>query len=179
MLTLRRYRNLFEANLAKSLLDDWGVPCGILDENAHINIGIHLFIPVRLVVPSSQFNWAARILRLADTGNYDALESDFAGESPPPSDELPGTNNPWEVLAVSFLFLVPGIGFLLEHRTLMISPWHRFWGRKWLLILSPFEVHLVGCVLISIALLLVVFYLRARRAIDQDDFAESPAKSLA
>jgi Putative prokaryotic signal transducing protein len=160
MLTLGTYRNLMDASLAKLLLDDHDIFCRLFDENAFLWGGAPFAMPVRLVVSDAQFEKAARIL---------------AGETVPETEdrqegleEFVRSNNPWEILAIAYLFLVPGLGFLLESRWLILVVSRR----KWITItLSPLQLHVIGGALILVALLLVVLYFRARREIERDEQA--------
>ena len=72
-------------------------------------------------------------------------------------------DNPWQILAIAYVFFIPGIGFLLEHRPLLFFIGGRR-GHRWLG-LSPFDVHLLGATLIAIALSLTIYYFKVRRAI--------------
>jgi putative signal transducing protein len=156
MVTLGTYRNLMDASLAKLLLDDHGIFCRLFDENTFLWGGAPFAMPVRLVVSDAQFEKAARIL---------------AGEAVPETEdrqegleESVGSNNPWEILAIAYLFLVPGFGFLLESRRLILVVSRR----KITITLSPLELHIIGGALIVVALSLVLLYFRARREIRRD-----------
>jgi Putative prokaryotic signal transducing protein len=178
MRTLGRYTNFTQAALARALLEDYEVFCTFFDEYSHA-IGWYHLIPVRLMVADQQFQRAARILAFAatlpvptdqsapadDQSAVTVFNQEMFGEDQLEEDvvEPIERNNPWEILAVAYLFLVPGIGFLLERLPLMLyigRPRHNPY-----LVLSPFDQHLVGLALISIAILLAISYFHTRRAI--------------
>jgi hypothetical protein len=160
MVTLGTYRNLMDASLAKLLLDDHDIFCRLFDENAFLWGGAPFAMPVRLVVSDTQFEQAARIL-----AGEAVLETEDRQEG---FEESAGSNNPWEILAIAYLFLVPGFGFLLESRWLILVVSRRGTTR---IILSPFQLHLIGGALILAALSLVLLYFRARREIRSDEQA--------
>jgi Putative prokaryotic signal transducing protein len=181
MLTLRRYFNLADAALAKSLLDDYEVFCSIWDENINISVGAYLAAPARLVVADRQFERAARILSYAETSSIsdDELpatadeapikvldEAIFGEPEQPASGEPFRDNNPWEILVLAYLFLAPGVGFISEKRSLILVI--KKWGRHRFLVLSPFELHVLGTVLAGATFILIAFYFYARRAIARD-----------
>jgi hypothetical protein len=185
MRTLRRYSNFPNAALAKTLLENYEVFCRFVDENVHC-LGYYLVMPVRLTVADRQLKRAARVLAYAekspipdddvapaeDTAPALVLDEDIFGDDDTEElEERSESNNPWEILAIAYLFLIPGVGFLLEHRRLLLWTGRRRSG--WLM-LSPFELHLVGGALICVAALLTVAYFSARNAIARDDSANIP-----
>ena len=86
------------------------------------------------------------------------------------------TNNPWEILAIAYLFFVPGLGFLLEKRPLILlvrrGPWNH---RGSFILLSPLDLHVVGTLLVSAALLLAAFYVYTHQVMALN--APSPGRS--
>jgi len=185
MRTLRRYLTLADAGLARTLLDDYQIFCRLFDENSHISVGPYIAAPIRLVVDDRQLKRAARILGYVES--LPAPDDDFAAaELEQPArvldegifgedeeeglEPLPETTNPWEILAIAYLFLVPGIGFLLEQRPLVLVI--RRYGRNRFLLLSPFDVHLLGAALICIAFLVTIAYLKTRKAIARNEIVE-------
>ncbi|MEY2486784.1 MAG: putative prokaryotic signal transducing protein [Verrucomicrobiota bacterium] len=179
MLMLRTYFNLSEAGLVKSFLDDHEIFCLLFDENAHV-VRAPFAIPVRLVVSDSQSEQAAKILDAArfipKGGNimtvpqYLEAVGQLDHEAVPEQravEEARG-NNPWEILAIAYLFLVPGLGFFLEKSPLVLIATRAHWGRGLRIALSIFEVHLVGALLITAALLITLCYFHVRRAIARD-----------
>jgi hypothetical protein len=173
--TLTCYFNFAEAALDSTLLNDYEIRCSIFDEHAHRSIGLFFAVPTRLMVPKQQFHRAAQILAYAKTlpvpADDAAPHDDQAsvrvikifGEDQVEPEEVEEPNNPWEILAIAYLFLVPGIGFLLERLPLMLFAGGRRGNRY--LVLSPFDLHLIGAVLICIGLLLTVSYFYTRQAI--------------
>src|SRR5436309_5225183 len=130
MLTLKRYFNPVEASLHISLLQDYEIFCSPFDEHSHA-LGYCLVMPLRLMVSERQIHRAARILNYAEASSVPSDEVAAADDQAPvrvldeaifgedeepeqPSESI-GRNNPWEILAIAYLFLVPGVGFLLEH----------------------------------------------------------------
>jgi hypothetical protein len=182
MRTVRRYFNPADAALARTLLDNYEIFCSLFDENANISVGPYVAAPIRLVVTERQLQGAARILAYVDSLPVpdddsaaaereqlpEVLDEAIFGEDQDEAVEpLPEHNNPWEILAISYLFLVPGIGFLLEQRSLIAIV--RRWGKNRFLVLSPFDVHLLGTILICVAVLLVLAYLHTRTLIARNE----------
>jgi hypothetical protein len=187
MVTLKRYLNLSHAGLAKTFLDDHNISCALLDQNAHLYAFAYLAIPVRLVVSDAQLERAARVLSHSER----LLALDQEGSSLVPFDEQEiadldeetdaeteqeesggesERNNPWEILAIGYLFLVPGLGFLLEWRPLILQVGKVYRNRSHaFLIFSSLELHAVGTLLITAALLLALFYFYVRRVIALND----------
>jgi len=188
MLTLGTYLNLIEAGLAKSFLDDHDVFCSLFDENAHLYGGAPFAMPIRLVVVDAQFQKAARVLAdarrsIAENGDETAAPFDqetvseevdqemLAEDQQESVQEGVGNNYPWEILAIAYLFLVPGLGFLLEKRPLILVARRSRWRPIMSIVLSPVEVHFVGALLITAALLLTLFYFHMRRLIARGEQA--------
>ena len=110
MVTIRTYLNSAQAALDKSLLDDYGIFCSVADENAHLYGGGPLAMPIRLVVDQEHAAEATRILESAAQEPMDPAKS--IDEKPP----VIAKDNPWELLVIAALFLVPGICSLrLKH----------------------------------------------------------------
>jgi len=108
MVTVRTYWNPAEAGLAKSVLDNYEIPCAILHENSNLYAeGAQFAVPVRLVVTEDQ---AGRAIRILD-GNLDDIEetneeAEEISRVPPASED---NRNPWEFLVLAFYLLVPAI----------------------------------------------------------------------
>ena len=176
---LRTYFNPSEAGLVKSFLDDHEIFCALFDENVHV-VRAPFAIPVRLVVHDSQFEQAAKILDAArfipKGGNIMTVPQYLAAIGELDREALPERraveeargNSPWEILAVAYLFLVPGVGFFLEKNPLVLIASRAHWGRMLRIVLSTFEVHLVGALLITAALLITLCYFPVRRATARD-----------
>ncbi len=182
MLMLRTYLNLIEAGLAKAFLDDHNIFCGVFDQGAHLYGGAPFAMPVRLVVGDAQFEEAARLLAavrdfISEGGDVlaapqylealDQLEPETvlqeAGDKEPEE-----SNNPWEILAIAYLFLVPGLGLLLEKRSLLLLVGRTRRLRPSFLVYSPLELHLTGAFLVAAASLITFFYFYVDRAVRQN-----------
>lgn len=113
MVTVRTYWSLAQAALEKSVLENYEIPCALLDENSSVySEGAQFAVPIRLIVDESQAIRALHILN-SDFEKADELE---AGEAEEGSDEaeIPELNrNPWELLALAFCFFVPAICLIL------------------------------------------------------------------
>jgi hypothetical protein len=190
MLTVRRYLNLADAGLAKTLLENYEIFGRLFDENAHIYLGPYIAVPVRLVVGEAHFDRASRILGYVEKIGSAAAESDFSDDRQPvrtldekifgvndeqqPIEQPPLVDNPWEILAVAYLFFVPGAGFILEKRTLMLLVWRNPWRHtNRFLALSPFDLHLLGIFLIGVAFVLIALYWYTRSRTPHEE-ASSP-----
>ena len=156
MVTVRSYWNAAEAAIGKSLLDDYGILCALADENAHIYT--YCASPVRLVVNEAQAEWALQILN----GHPEAAaETDAAGELPIIQLNLPTdreNRNPWEFLAIAFLFLLPGFCFLqIRHPKIAgRSP-----GRNYPTALVD-VIHFLGWLGIAAGICLIALYVYTR-----------------
>jgi putative signal transducing protein len=184
MVTLRAYSNPAEAALAKSLLDDHNILCSLADENAYLYGGAPFAMPVRIVVADEQAEEADRVLKNADRSFADSDSSPSSGvqeaietinqEGLPGweqrlSQQPPTENNPWEILALAFLLLLPGLALLLQKHGLILVGWRggRI-SRTATSIVSPATAHVWGALVIAVALLLTILYFYARRAIMHD-----------
>jgi hypothetical protein len=112
VVTVRTFWNLAEAALTKSLLDDYGVFCALIHENAHLYGRAPFAMPVRLQVAEDQAEQAIQIL----SGHPErAAEIEMTATASLPLDDAapPLTrSNPWELLMIAFYFLLPGICML-------------------------------------------------------------------
>ena len=112
MVTVRTYWNPHTAALAKSLLEDYEIPCALLHENA--NLFYPFAMPVRLLVEDDQADRAIQILN----GNLEKAEEIETSEDPDETSinsniapEIPN-QNPWELLVLAFYLVVPAICIL-------------------------------------------------------------------
>jgi len=112
MVTVRSYWSPVEAGLAKSLLDDYEIFCVLADEDTNRYAGAPFAVPIRLLVREDQADQAIRILsgdleaqpQLNREVDRESWSADMLAVNREGSD-----GNPWELLVVAFLFLVPGL----------------------------------------------------------------------
>ena len=166
MVTLRTYSSPAEAALAKSLLDSRQVFCCIADENANLYGGGPLAMPVRLLVAEDQADEANWILEQDGTSTLteprfrpDVLRRTLATEP-----EIAGSNNPWELLVIASLFILPGICLLWQKHALLIMPENPFRGA----FVTTHVTHGIGWLAVALGFSLVVLYFYARRLIARD-----------
>jgi len=170
MVTVRAFSNQAQAALAKSVLDDHNIVCALADEAAHLLTGAQFAMPVRLLVPEEQAEEAARIL---DYGGRDLPDGQSAGV-PLSTDEGEAGDNPWEILAFAFVLALPGVGLLVQKSNLLMqmprgmdffhSAVYRSIRRSDILVISPGDAHLLGGIVVAVALALVALYFHLRRA---------------
>ena len=187
MVTLRAYSNPAEAALAKSLLDDHNILCSLADENAYLYGGAPFAMPVRILVADEQAEEADRVLKnavgyLADfdptavSAVQETIETTSQDILPERKEEplLRSTakNNPWEILAVASLLLLPGLVLLAQKHGLILVGWRggRI-SRRATTIVSPATAHLLGALVIALSLLVAIFFFYARRAIMREQTA--------
>jgi hypothetical protein len=187
MVTLRAYSNPAEAALAKSVLDDHNILCSLADENAYFYGGAPFAMPVRIVVADEQAAEADHILKRAG-GHLAGFDSNpnrevqgsietnpqegLSGwEQPLPPQSL-AKNNPWEILAIATLLLLPGIGLLLQKHQLLLVAWRggRI-SRTATTIFSPATAHVMGALVIMVAFLLAILFFYIRREIKREQIA--------
>ena len=106
MIAIRAYWSQAEAALAKSVLDNYEIPCALLHENANLYGRAPFAMPVRLVAVEDRAEWAAYVLS-SDFEEAAKIE-EIAAEIPPPRVEVasPGLvkDSPWELLMIAFYF---------------------------------------------------------------------------
>ena len=164
MVTVRIYLNLVQAQLAKSLLDDYGIFCALWDENAHV-VRAPFAIPVRLVVADGHAEAATLVLH----NDVDSLarcldglsEREPIGADTVPSIEQPAENKtPWELLAAAYYFFVPAFCFLqMDYPNFLASTsFTRY------LIARVTVAHFFGWLAIAFAAPLIVTYFYMRQA---------------
>jgi hypothetical protein len=187
MVTLRAYSNPAEAALAKSLLDDYNVPCSLAGENAYLYGGAPFAMPVRILVADEQAEHADHLLKNAGgpfadieptpDGKVQATietisDEGLLGREQQPSLRSTAENNPWEILAVASLLLLPGLVLLVQKHGLILVGWRggRI-SRRATTIFSPATAHLLGAFVIALSLLLTILFFYARRAIAREQTA--------
>jgi hypothetical protein len=187
MVTLRVFSNPSEAALAKSVLDDHNILCSLADENAYFYGGAPFAMPVRIVVADEQAAEADHILKRAG-GHLAGFDSNADSEVQQsietirqeglsereqrlPAQSL-AKNNPWEILAIATLLLLPGLALLLQKHGLILVGWRggRI-SRTATTVLSPATAHLLGALVVVLAFLLTILFFYIRRAIKRDQIA--------
>jgi len=147
MVTVRTYLNSAQAALDKSLLDDYGIFCSVADENAHLYGGGPLAMPIRLLVDEEHAAEATRILESAAQEPMDPAES--IDEKPP----VIAKDNPWELLVIAALFLVPGICALqLQYPATVASK------RAYSAAVAMSVFHFFGWLAVAVAAILIGLY---------------------
>lgn len=163
VVTVRTYLNLFQAHLAKSLLDDYEIFCVLWDEHAHI-IRAPFAIPVRLVVADAQAEAATLVLHDDVDGLAQYLERlsdrELAGsDTVEPIEWVPENANAWELLVAAYYFFVPGVLFL-QIRYPNVSESTSFVSY---LIAKVTIAHFLGWIAIIFAASLIGAYFHTRR----------------
>src|SRR5438128_5218301 len=159
MVTVRTYWNPRTAALAKSLLDNYEIPCALLHENA--NLFYPFAMPVRLLVEDDQADQAIQILN----GNLERaaeIETSKAANEISVASETAreiANRNPWELLVLAFYLLVPAICVLrTKFPTLAAGSRARYF------IARATVTQFLSWVAVLFAAVLVVSYFRVRRS---------------
>ena len=77
-------------------------------------------------------------------------------------------NNPWEILVVAALFLLPGL-FMIVHRGPLVGVQQSFrYAPSGVTAISEHGAHIFGILAIGVALALLAFYFYLRREIARD-----------
>ena len=159
MVTVRRYLNLAEAALAKSLLDDYEIPCALWDENAFLYGKAPFAMPIRLLVEDDRVEQAIQIL-LGDVEALGAIEATpdraLATEGEDLVDRSARTH-PWELLAIAVPFFVPALcWFQLRY------PGERDTSARRYLLAKVNVAHFFAVICLIFAATLIVAYFRVR-----------------
>jgi hypothetical protein len=162
VVAIRSYLNVAEAELAKSLLDDYGILCEVAHENAHLYGGSPFAMPIQLRVEESRADQAIRIL---DGKTEAATDTETPGParlalSDPEIAGRLARDNPWELLAIAALFLLPGIYVLQIKYPDMMALTRR--ARYFVFRLSV--LHFFGWLAVVVAVTLIALYIRAVRS---------------
>lgn len=160
MVTVRTYWSPAEAALAKSLLDNYEIPCALLDENSSVySRGGQFAVPIRLSVDERDLDRAIFVL----SGDFEnAVEADI-GETVsdlPVGDSMANENanrNPWELLVIAFYFSLPAICLILTRFPIDVAG---RWGRYYMA--RATITQFLGWVGFAFALLLVALYFAIR-----------------
>ncbi len=157
MVTVRTYWNPHTAALAKSLLEDYEIPCALLHENA--NLFYPFAMPIRLLVADDQAGRAIHILN-GDLEKAAEIEmSETASETSVDSATAPeiANRNPWELLVLAFYLVVPAICVLrTKFPTLATGSRARYF------IARATVTQFLSWLALAFAAVLVVFYFRVR-----------------
>jgi hypothetical protein len=162
MVTVRTYWGPVEAGLAKSLLDDHEIFCVLADEDTNRYSGAPFAVPIRLRVHEDRADQAIRIL----SGDLEgAAEIDEGLDATPlaTDSEIVDNvvdNNPWELLAIAFLFFVPGFCVLQTKYPAVVATSSRI-RRE---IAAVTVIHFLGWLAIGFAAFLIATYFRVRRS---------------
>ncbi len=167
MVTLRAYLNPAEAALAKSVLDDHNIFCTLADENANLYGGGPLAMPIRLLVADEYAREANEILKHAmeNSADFRSIERHATDEAIP---EKSAQNNPWEILVLALLLLLPGLGLILQKHQLILIPSSRRMSRSSITIFSAATAHFFGALIIGLVVLLVILFFYTRRTIARE-----------
>ena len=173
MITLRAFFTPAEAALAKSLLDDHGIVCGLADENSYLYGGAPLAMPVRLLVAEDQAEEALRILKHPPDGvsagpGTEHEDTAIVSVSSADNREAERKNSPWEFLLIALLVSVPGILLLAQKEDLILFASTRQLVRGDFTVISPTNAHWMGAAVIGLALFLVFLFFSVRRDIATD-----------
>lgn len=166
MVTIRSYTNPVDAALAKSLLDNYEIPCALLHENANLYTrGAQLIVPIRLMVDEADADLAVPIL---DADFDKAAEIDLAKHAvtTPTKDTMSQeiiNRNPWELLVLAFYLSVPAVGVLQKKVPTQVVPN----ARIQYLIVRANITHFLAWIGLVVAIALVVSYFLVRR--DRDN----------
>jgi|ERR1700736_4526609 len=159
MLTVRTYSNPTTAGLAKSLLDNYEIPCALLHENA--NLLYPFAMPSRLLVDDDQADRAVQILN----GNLEEAAEIETGET---ANEISvgretareiANRNPWELLVLAFYLLVPAICVLRTKFPSLATG-----SRARYFIARATVTQFLSWLLVLFAVALVVFYFLVRHS---------------
>jgi hypothetical protein len=155
---VRTYWSPAEAALAKSVLDNYEIPCALLDENSNLSArGAQFAAPVRLVVDEA---YAARAIHILNGDLEKAAEVEVEDEVAGACEPETGNRNPWELLVLAFYLLVPAI-FVLQTKysdVVAKSSWTRY------VVARARVTHFLGWLAILLAVVLVVAYFQVRRS---------------
>jgi hypothetical protein len=161
VVAVRSYRNLIQAALAKSLLDNYGIFCALAHENAHLYGGGPWAMPIQLMVDENQAESAQRILN-GDIEGAAEMEAAASGAGPEPETETRPemvANNPWELLVVAAFLLLPGVTVLtIKYQAVMTSSQRARTG-----IAAVSVMHFLGWLAVAFAGCLIVAYVYLRR----------------
>lgn len=114
MITVRTFASPIEAGLAKSILDDYGIFSVLIDQDMNRYSGAPFAVPVRLQVQEDEAERANHILS-DDLEAAASIDHEWENAAESPSifrKEAVSSQNPWELLAVALVLLLPAIAVL-------------------------------------------------------------------
>lgn len=79
------------------------------------------------------------------------------------------TNNPWEILVVAFVFLLPGIALLLRQQPTALFQPVRGRGHMMTLVQSTTEMHVIGLVATGAGVSFVILYFYTRLSMAREE----------
>jgi hypothetical protein len=82
-------------------------------------------------------------------------------------------NNPWELLAIAALFILPGVTLIFQGEPIIVVP-HVGRGDPFIESLSPAGAHIAGWCAVALGIFFVILYFYARFAIARDEKAPQP-----
>jgi hypothetical protein len=160
VVTVRTYWSPAAASLAKSVLDNYEIPCALLDENSNLSArGAQFAAPVRLVVDEA---YAARAIHILNGDLEKAAEVEVEEGTPGvliESGPEMANRNPWELLVLAFYLVVPAI-FVLQTKYSDVvekSSWTRY------VVARAKITHFLSWVAILVAVVLSLAYFQVRR----------------
>jgi len=157
MVAVRTYSNPHTAALAKSLLEDYEIPCALLHENA--NLFYPFAMPIRLLVADDQAGRAIHFLNgdLEKAAEIEMSETDSETSVDSATAREIANRNPWELLVLAFYLVVPAICVLrTKFPTLATGSRARYF------IARATVTQFLSWLVLAFAAVLVVFYFRVR-----------------
>jgi hypothetical protein len=171
MLSVRTYLSLVEASLARGFLTDHGIFCRLGNENAHM-YGGSLAMPIQLLVRVEDVTDARRLLSELEKTRH---SSDVREQLDIPLRAVAASrtqfprNNPWEILVIAAMTLIPALCLLLTHGSAVMV--RRYYRRSPAIVVPATALHVFGFVAAAFAAFLVFLYFRARVEIEREERA--------
>jgi hypothetical protein len=162
VVAVRTFLNQAEAALEKSRLDDYGILCELAHENAHLYGGGPFAMPIQLLVDEDQAEEALRVLDGDVETAADIGTTPRATDWPSATETRPEVvkNNPWELLAIAALFLLPALCVLRVKYPAVIPSGRRASGA----IAAVAIIHFFGWLAIGFAAFLIALFFRVSRS---------------
>jgi hypothetical protein len=179
MLSVRTYLSLVEASLARGVLTDHGIFCRLGNENAHL-YGGSLAMPIQLLVRAEDVTEARRLLiELEETRHSSDVhhQPDIPLRAVAASRTQLARNNPWEILVIAAMTLIPAVCLLLTRGSAVMV--RRYYRGSPAIIVPPAALHLFGFAAAAFAMFLVFLYFRARVEIEREERAAAASEGSA